>query len=50
MLLSRGWLVTCRSLPPGERQTSVTMTILLIVMNMAYRYYEFNNMTFFGWR
>ena len=48
MLLSRGWLVTRRSLPPGERQTSVTMTILLIVMNMAYRYYEFNNMTFFG--
>ena len=45
--LSRGWLVTRRSLlaaaDVGHHDD------LLIVVSMAIRYYEFNNIAFLGW-
>ena len=48
ILVARGWLITRRTLPVGERQTTTTLVLLLFVLNFAYRYSSFNNMTFFA--
>jgi hypothetical protein len=48
VLIARGWLVTRRALPVNEAQSSVTVALLLFVLNLTYRYYKLNNMTFFA--
>ena len=48
VLIARGWLVTRRTLPVNEAQSTVTVAILLFVLNLTYRYYTLNNLTFFG--
>jgi len=48
VLIARGWLVTRRALPINEAQSTATVAILLFVLNLTYRYYQLNNMTFFA--
>lgn len=48
VLIARGWLVTRRTLPINEAQSSMTVAIMLFVLNLTYRYYQLNNMTFFA--
>lgn len=48
LLVARGWLVTRRSLPNSEKQTTVTCITLLVVLNFAYRYYSLSNFSFFA--
>ena len=48
VLIARGWLVTRRTLPVNEVQSTMTVAILLFVLNLTYWYYQLNNMTFFA--
>mmetsp|Transcript_23314 Transcript_23314/g.57208 ORF Transcript_23314/g.57208 Transcript_23314/m.57208 type:complete len:661 (-) Transcript_23314:369-2351(-) len=48
LLIARGWLITRRHLPNGEKQTTVTSITLLVVLNFAYRYYTLSNFSFFA--
>ena len=48
VLIAKGWLVTRRVLPVNEAQSCMTVALLLLVLNMAYRYYKLNNFTFFS--
>jgi hypothetical protein len=48
VLVAMGWLVTRRTLPVNEKQSSMTVTTLLFVLNLTYRYFKLNNFTFFS--
>ena len=40
--------MTRQTLPVNEAQSSVTVALLLFVLNLTYRYYKLNNMAFFA--